>query len=47
VFWFSGPIFKFLGNSGAKTVSKLASLILAAIAVKLVRQGIMAIISGG
>ncbi|HBU70333.1 MAG TPA: MarC family protein [Elusimicrobia bacterium] len=41
VFLLSGSINKFLGRAGAKTVSKLASLLLAAIAVKLIRHGIM------
>jgi multiple antibiotic resistance protein len=40
------PIIRFLGKSGAKTVSKLAALLLAAIAVMMVRKGIMLLLSG-
>ncbi len=40
VFWFSGVIYKFLGKVGAKTISKLASLLIAAIAVMMIRKGI-------
>lgn len=39
-FLMSGAIQRTLGKSGAKTVSKLAALILAAIAVMMVRKGI-------
>jgi multiple antibiotic resistance protein len=38
---FSGNIYKLLGKAGSKTVSKLASLILAAIGVMMARKGIM------
>jgi multiple antibiotic resistance protein len=41
VFWFSSWINRLLGKSGAKIISKLASLLLAAIAVMMVRKGIM------
>lgn len=41
LFWFAGPIVKMLGKAGAKTISKLASLLLAAIGVMIVRKGIM------
>ena len=41
VFWLSESITRVLGNAGAKTVSKIASLFLAAIAVMMVRKGIM------
>lgn len=44
VFWFATPIHRVLGKAGAKTVSKLASLLLAAIAVMIVRKGVMALI---
>lgn len=40
VFWFAGPIQRALGNSGSKTLSKIASLLLAAIAVMMVRHGL-------
>jgi multiple antibiotic resistance protein len=41
VLWFSHAIIRVLGKTGAKTVSKLASLLLAAIGVMMVRKGIM------
>jgi multiple antibiotic resistance protein len=41
VLWFSGVITKLIGKTGAKTVSKIASLLLAAIGIMLVRKGIM------
>jgi multiple antibiotic resistance protein len=40
IFFMSGIIHKLLGKAGSKTVSKLASLLLAAIAVMMVRKGI-------
>ena len=45
VFWFSGVINKFLGKTGAKTFSKLAHLLLAAISVMIMRKGIMIYLS--
>jgi len=39
--WFSHGITKLIGKNGAKAVSKLANLLLAAIGVMLVRKGIM------
>ena len=47
VFWLSEPINRVLGKVGAKTVSKLASLLLAAIAVMMVRKGIMMFVATG
>lgn len=47
VLWFSHGIDRFLGPSGTRTVSKVASLILAAIAVKMVRSGLEAIWKAG
>ncbi|MBT4364787.1 MAG: MarC family protein [Desulfobacteraceae bacterium] len=44
VFWFSKPIAIFLGNTGTKTLSKIASLLLASIAVMLIRKGVIEII---
>lgn len=41
VLWFSQGFIRVLGKTGAKTVSKLASLLLAAIGVMMVRKGIM------
>ena len=41
VLWFSHEINQVLGKTGAKTVSKLASLLLAAIGVMMVRKGII------
>jgi multiple antibiotic resistance protein len=40
VLWFSNAIIRVIGKTGAKTVSKLASLLLAAIGVMMVRKGI-------
>jgi multiple antibiotic resistance protein len=45
-FWSSGPIIRLLGKSGAKTVSKIADLLLAAIAVMMVRKGLMLLLTG-
>jgi multiple antibiotic resistance protein len=45
IFVFSGGIYRLLGKAGSKTVSKLASLILASIAVMMVRKGIMIFIT--
>ena len=41
LFWFASLIEKFLGKTGAKVVSKLANLLLAAFGVMMVRKGIM------
>lgn len=43
--WFSEAIVALLGRTGTRTVSKIASLILAAIAVKMVRTGVLAIVN--
>ncbi len=40
LFAFSGPITRVIGRTGAKTLSKVASLLLAAFAVMLIRKGI-------
>ncbi len=45
LFWFSGGIYRFLGRSGTKAVSKIASIILAAIATMMIRKGILEICS--
>jgi multiple antibiotic resistance protein len=45
VFYFADNIHAVLGKAGSKTVSKLASLLLAAIAVMMVRKGIVIFIS--
>ncbi len=44
VFSFGGQIADRLGGPGTKTISKIASLFLAAIAVMLIRKGIMGIV---
>lgn len=44
VFYTSSSIERFLGQAGSKTVSKVASLFLASIAVMLIRRGIFEII---
>jgi len=45
VFWFSGAITKAVGNAGSRAISKLASLLLAAIAVMMVRKGLTLILT--
>ena len=45
VFLFAGPITRFLGRAGTKTLSKIASLFLAAVAVMMVRKGVFALIA--
>ncbi|CAK8725380.1 UPF0056 membrane protein [Candidatus Electrothrix aarhusensis] len=44
VFFMASPLERFLGQAGSKTVSKVASLFLASIAVMLIRKGIFEII---
>ncbi len=41
VFWLSEPIHRILGRSGSRTLSKLAGILLAAIAVMMVRKGVI------
>ena len=41
IFWFSDAIAGLLGKNGAKVISKLATLLLAAFGVMMVRKGIM------
>lgn len=43
-FTFADAIHRFLGKAGAKTISKLSSLLLAAIAVMIVRSGIFLLV---
>ncbi len=43
---FSSRIIRFLGRNGIRTISKIASLILAAIAVMLMRKGLLAVFPG-
>ena len=45
VFFASEAILRVLGGTGAKTVSKLASLLLAAIAVMMVRRGVVGLVT--
>jgi multiple antibiotic resistance protein len=45
VFWFATPISRILGSAGTKIVSKIASLLLASIAVMMVRKGIVVLVS--
>lgn len=42
--WFSRGLVAVLGQTGSRTISKISSLILAAIAVKMVRVGVLAIL---
>ncbi len=44
IFAFSGPIARVMGQTGSKTISKVASLLLAAIAVMLIRKGVAEIL---
>lgn len=41
VFWFAEPLVNWLGRTGTRVVSKIASLLLVAIAVMLIRKGII------
>jgi multiple antibiotic resistance protein len=41
VFYFAGAISAFLGKAGSKAVSKIAALLLAAIAVMMIRKGLV------
>lgn len=45
VFFLADPINRVLGKAGSRTISKIASLFLAAIAVMIIRKGIVAFIS--
>ena len=47
VFWFSESVGRVLGRSGSKAFSKLASLLLAAIAVMMIRKGITHFLNPG
>jgi multiple antibiotic resistance protein len=47
LFFFSGFIMKFIGNSGTKIMSKIANLFLAAIAVMMVRKGLILALHSG
>ena len=44
VFHFAQPIHRVLGKPGSRTVSKIASLLLASIAVMMVRKGLIALL---
>ena len=44
IFWFADPIGRFLGHAGARTLSKIASLLLASIAVMMIRKGVISIV---
>jgi multiple antibiotic resistance protein len=46
VFWFAHVLTRLLGRTGAKVISKLASLLLTAFAVMMIRKGILLTISG-
>lgn len=47
VFRFAGYVHQLLGRAGSRTISKIASLLLAAIAVMMVRKGIASVIFHG
>lgn len=44
IFWFAEPISRFLGHAGTRTLSKISSLLLASIAVMMIRKGIVTIL---
>ncbi len=44
--WFSQPIIRVLGKSGARAIAKVSDLILAAIAVMMIRRGLELFFSG-
>ena len=44
---FSAPIYRILGRSGALIITKIMALLIAAIAVQLIRSGIMALLIKG
>jgi multiple antibiotic resistance protein len=44
MFWRAELITRLLGRNGLRALSKVASLVLAAIAVKLIRQGLAALV---
>lgn len=44
--WFSQPIIRLLGKSGARAIAKVSDLILAAIAVMMIRRGLELFFSG-
>jgi multiple antibiotic resistance protein len=46
VFWYAVPISTSLGSAGTKILSKIASLVLAAIGIMMIRKGIIQLISG-
>jgi multiple antibiotic resistance protein len=46
VFWLAAPIHRILGRSGSRALSKLAGILLAAIAVMMVRRGILMLLQG-
>lgn len=46
VFWLAAPIHRILGRSGSRALSKLAEILLAAIAVMMVRRGILMLLQG-
>jgi len=45
LFYFAGPIDRVLGKTGAKILSKIAGLLLASIAVMIIRKGVFTFIS--
>ena len=45
VFWFAAPISTRLGSAGTKVLSKIANLLLAAIAVMMVRKGVVVLLA--
>ena len=46
VFWLAEPINRILGRSGSRALSKLAGILLAAIAVMMVRKGVLILWQG-
>jgi small neutral amino acid transporter SnatA (MarC family) len=42
VYSLAQPLQRLMGKAGSKTISKLASILLASIAIKMIRRGIIA-----
>ena len=45
VFSFSDQLMKFFGQAGSKAITKVMALLLAAIAIKMIREGIISILN--
>lgn len=43
---FSGGLYRFLGDQGSMVISRIMGLIIGAVAIRLIREGVMAILAG-